>query len=91
MAALGRRGAQDGVSPTLGGAGAAETEEGALPTPPPLAALALAHARSARWRAGSFPERATSATLAGGGASCGSRAAAFPAAAAAATGREGMS
>lgn len=53
--------------------------EGAVQTPPALAARALAHARSARWRAVPFPERATSATLAGGGASRGARPVGFPA------------
>lgn len=52
--------------------------EGAVQTPPALAARALAHARSARWRAVSFPERGTSATLAGGGASWNARADGFP-------------
>lgn len=49
------------------GAGVAEVEEGGLRTPPPLPAWAGAHARSARWRAVSFPQQATSATLAGRG------------------------
>lgn len=60
------------------GAGVAEVEEGGLRSPPPLSARALAHARSARWRAVPFPEPATSATLAGGGASRRAPAAAFP-------------
>lgn len=46
--------------------------KGALQNPAVLAARALAHARSARWRAVCFPEQATSARLAGGGA-CGAR------------------
>lgn len=50
-------GAQDGVSPTLRGAGAAETEEGAPQTPPSLAARALAHARSTRWPWSPFPSK----------------------------------
>lgn len=64
----GVKGVQDGVSPTLGEAGVAETEELAIRTPPAL--VVRAHARSARWRAVSQPGRATSATLAGGGALC---------------------
>lgn len=52
--------------------------KGALQNPAVLAARALAHARSARWRAVCFPEQATSARLAGGGA-CGGTAASYPA------------
>lgn len=66
------------MSPTLRGAGAAETEEGALQTPPPLAARALTHARSARWPWSPFPSKPLPPRSPGGGASW--NAAAFPAA-----------
>lgn len=66
MARRGRGGARWRESDSLWGGGA-ETEANTRHTPPPRA-RALAHARSARRRAGPFPEQATSAALAGGGA-----------------------
>lgn len=62
---------QDSVS-----RGLRRPKKGALQKPAVLAARALAHARSARWRA-VFPEQATSARLSGGGA-CGGRGGLLP-------------